>query len=213
MLGASLAAGGEAAAPLTGGCADPDGVGALVNGRSLASVAPGAVAPRCLYRSAAPARSDALPLPFAFRTVVDFRRGHEKRREDGASHALASRSCTVIHQNGLNGAKPSGLADVNWCKFCCLQWSCQGKRAEGLIIAEVMKPENMLEMYKLMLADCGAALCETLEVCANRENYPLLFHCSSGRDRTGVTAMLIEHIAGVPREGLVRCVSLPNSPF
>jgi protein-tyrosine phosphatase len=38
---------------------------------------------------------------------------------------------------------------------------------------------------------------------AERDVYPLLFHCSAGRDRTGVGAAMLLSLLGVEREGIV----------
>lgn len=38
---------------------------------------------------------------------------------------------------------------------------------------------------------------------AERDVYPLLFHCSAGRDRTGVGAALLLELLGVPRERIL----------
>jgi protein-tyrosine phosphatase len=53
---------------------------------------------------------------------------------------------------------------------------------------------------------------------AEREVYPLLFHCSAGRDRTGVGAALILSLLGVDRERIVADFlesnqSFPNAPL
>lgn len=40
-------------------------------------------------------------------------------------------------------------------------------------------------------------LASEIRVFADRENYPIFFHCNAGRDRTGTLAMLIEALLGV----------------
>ncbi|MBO7535938.1 MAG: tyrosine-protein phosphatase [Bacilli bacterium] len=42
------------------------------------------------------------------------------------------------------------------------------------------------------------------EILANEDNYPILFHCSIGTDRTGVVAFLVNGLLGVSKEDLYR---------
>ena len=42
------------------------------------------------------------------------------------------------------------------------------------------------------------------KILANEDNYPILFHCSIGTDRTGVVAFLVNAILGVSEEDLYR---------
>ena len=45
---------------------------------------------------------------------------------------------------------------------------------------------------------------KALELVGDEKNLPLLFHCSSGQDRTGTLAFLINGLLGVSPEDLVR---------
>ncbi len=47
-----------------------------------------------------------------------------------------------------------------------------------------------------------ADVCEAIRAFAYEENYPILFHCSMGRDRTGTTAFLILGLLGVDEDTL-----------
>lgn len=48
---------------------------------------------------------------------------------------------------------------------------------------------------------------------AEAESYPLLFHCSAGRDRTGVGAAMLLELLGVSRELIVRDFLASNAAF
>lgn len=45
---------------------------------------------------------------------------------------------------------------------------------------------------------------DELKVCADPDNYPLLFHCAIGRDRTGTLAFVLQALCGVEKEALIR---------
>ena len=51
------------------------------------------------------------------------------------------------------------------------------------------------------------------KVLAEREVYPLLFHCSAGRDRTGVGAAMLLEMLGVTRERIVLDFLESNTTF
>lgn len=46
------------------------------------------------------------------------------------------------------------------------------------------------------------SICQYMRVFANRENYPILFHCSAGRDRTGMAAMFVQALCGVSEKDI-----------
>lgn len=48
------------------------------------------------------------------------------------------------------------------------------------------------------------------EVLGKEENYPLVFHCNAGADRTGTLAFLINGVLGVPYEDLTRDFELTS---
>lgn len=47
-------------------------------------------------------------------------------------------------------------------------------------------------------------MADELRVFADPDNYPIVFHCSYGRDRTGTLAMLLQGLCGVDKEDLYR---------
>lgn len=46
--------------------------------------------------------------------------------------------------------------------------------------------------------------CDELRACANADNYPMIFHCAIGRDRTGTLAGYIQMLCGVAEEDILR---------
>ncbi len=48
------------------------------------------------------------------------------------------------------------------------------------------------------------AFANEIKVCADPENYPMIFHCSLGRDRTGTLAAALLAICGVEKEDIIR---------
>lgn len=48
------------------------------------------------------------------------------------------------------------------------------------------------------------AFVNEIKTCANPENYPMLFHCAIGRDRTGTLAAMLLAICGVEKQDIIR---------
>ncbi|MBV8084992.1 MAG: tyrosine-protein phosphatase [Chloroflexi bacterium] len=57
--------------------------------------------------------------------------------------------------------------------------------------------------YIEMVRDSGETFAFIFHLLADEANYPLVFHCAGGRDRTGVAAALILLAAGVPRDHVI----------
>ena len=51
---------------------------------------------------------------------------------------------------------------------------------------------------------------EFFEILANKDNYPIDFHCSIGKDRTGCLAYLVEALLGFDQETLYRDYMFTN---
>ena len=45
---------------------------------------------------------------------------------------------------------------------------------------------------------------DELKACANSDNYPMIFHCAIGRDRTGTLSFILQALCGVEKEALIR---------
>lgn len=64
-------------------------------------------------------------------------------------------------------------------------------------------PDRMGEVYVELLAQMGEQFVGMMKLFAAHRGRACLFHCTAGKDRTGVTAMLLLQLAGVPREFIV----------
>jgi len=63
--------------------------------------------------------------------------------------------------------------------------------------------DDLAERYLWYLDTGRHALVEALALVADPANHPLVFHCTAGKDRTGVLAALVLDILGVDREVIV----------
>ncbi len=81
------------------------------------------------------------------------------------------------------------------------------------LFEEIMKNQNtstMLSLESIYIAaldHCQTAMREVLEVLATSHSVTL-FHCTAGKDRTGIISALLLANAGVPNEGITQDYSL-----
>lgn len=64
-------------------------------------------------------------------------------------------------------------------------------------------PKTMEEMYIDLLDHSQETIKEILKAMALKENGCILFHCTAGKDRTGITAMLLLKLANVSDEIII----------
>ena len=65
-------------------------------------------------------------------------------------------------------------------------------------------PDRLSDLY-IQILDCYQdKFREIAETLVNRKGKPAVFHCAVGKDRTGVTAMLLLKLAGVPEEVILQ---------
>jgi protein tyrosine/serine phosphatase len=67
-------------------------------------------------------------------------------------------------------------------------------------------------LYRIRQPEFGKRLVDALELIADRNNHPLVFHCSGGKDRTGVLAATLLAAAGVIDEDIIHDYTL-SAPF
>lgn len=109
------------------------------------------------------------------RTVVDFRDSVER------SHAPDGELST-LHRNHVLSINAGNILDL--------------RRMAGGEAGEAM----MCDLYAAMVDHCRPQYRSFFSILAGEGSAPILFHCSAGKDRTGVAAALILSALGVDRE-------------
>lgn len=64
-------------------------------------------------------------------------------------------------------------------------------------------PPSMWELYCWMLDDSASEFRTVFETIIEYQDNAVLFHCSGGKDRTGMVAMLLHQLAGVSEDTIV----------
>jgi protein-tyrosine phosphatase len=81
-------------------------------------------------------------------------------------------------------------------------------RARSITTAELER--EVLGHYRLFVRDHASEYRQAVLFASDPTNYPLLIHCTSGKDRTGVAAAILLLAVGVPRETVLQDYDLTN---
>ena len=63
-------------------------------------------------------------------------------------------------------------------------------------------------LYRISGEPFGKRLVDALEIIAERDNHPLVFHCSAGKDRTGILAAMVLTAMGIVDDDVVEDYAL-----
>jgi protein-tyrosine phosphatase len=93
----------------------------------------------------------------------------------------------------------------------CQRLPIGGDEVEGRSVLEtilagdlrVYTVEEMADAYERLLEDFASSFGEVLTHAADPANHPMVFHCTAGKDRTGLMAMLLLGALGVSDDDIV----------
>jgi len=80
-----------------------------------------------------------------------------------------------------------------------------GKKAEAVtfIGKHVIQPHGLLGLNKNFVDYCGSEIVSALKLMRNPKAWPMLVHCTQGKDRTGLVIALALSLCGVPDDVIV----------
>jgi len=80
-----------------------------------------------------------------------------------------------------------------------------GRKAEAitLIGQHVIQPNGLFGLNKNFIDHCGAEIASALKILRNRKLFPILVHCTQGKDRTGIVIALALSLCGVSDEVII----------
>jgi protein-tyrosine phosphatase len=140
-----------------------------------------------------------------FRNVTqdDFKR---LTSELGVVSVIDLRSGLELQNNG------KGLLEGSEIKYCNIAFMTDDD--PGANASRYAHCTNMGEFYLEMACqkDYGQRITEALEVIADSENHPLVFHCAVGKDRTGMLASVLLSLLGVAEKDIIEDYAL-SEPY
>lgn len=125
------------------------------------------------------------------KTVYDLRRQGERDRSPTIEHGLAHE---VVHLPV--GSEVAEMSLVDWF----LQRGSEGPWDDNYIA----------DTYKEILTDWNDVFATLMNGLANSSQRPAVFHCTAGKDRTGLAAALLLDVLGVDRDLVLDDYELTN---
>lgn len=171
--------------------------------------------PSLLYRSARPdtaSPTDAhnLTQTLGLNSVLDLRSTTEHIEQSRETSGTPTKIPELAyHEISLNGTAFS-LALVrrlSWTSVARLAYLyATGYRTDAIAILgrEVMAPRGLVGLGMDSLAYCGAEVRACFEVLGDESKYPVLVHCTQGKDRTGLVVLLVCLLCGVGEDAIER---------
>ncbi|KAJ7160906.1 protein-tyrosine phosphatase-like protein [Mycena filopes] len=164
-----------------------------------------------------------LSLEYGFQngTVIDLRTKseHIKQAEDRRLSARTTPTPDELPWDVVNinfiGTKfnLNVLKQLKWWQliwFMALMICRRRMDAIRILGRNVLGPKGLVGLSKDSLRFCQAEICQALEVFADPKSYPVLVHCTQGKDRSGLVVMLVLFAVGVPLEQVKADYALSN---
>ncbi len=85
-----------------------------------------------------------------------------------------------------------------------------GDAASGRVLPPALAEGDLGRHYVDSLAERTETLAEVIEHLATRDNLPAVFHCTAGKDRTGMVAALVLSLVGVADDVIVHDYTLTD---
>jgi protein-tyrosine phosphatase len=90
-------------------------------------------------------------------------------------------------------------------------WFVSGSRLmKKSRFTEAQSLEHMVDGYRMIAEEGPPSYRQLMELVLDESNWPILIHCSAGKDRTGVATALILEAVGVDRETIMQDYLLTN---
>jgi len=197
----------------------------IYNFRDLSISSGGLIQPGKIYRMATPAEATPADVDYfvnvmGVKTILDLRTTCESDDDAGDkplrkmyhripethSHNLAY--VNRIHQEHdklmiqlpilpSNVSFLGELSYANKAKLAYFYLRGQKDRSNA-IISDMMVNLKLQGLYRLMLRTSWKNILRALEICSNQEFYPIVIHCSQGKDRTGMLTAMILNCCDTP---------------
>lgn len=131
------------------------------------------------------------------------------RDRHGIRTVIDLRTEEELEKDGVAPFHEAGIRHVHAPVFRSSNVTEEARQVQWTAIREGRY--DWVASYKRMVQDGGAAFRQSFTLLADPEALPLAFHCTGGRDRTGVTAALLLTLLGVEREAVAHDYALTGT--
>jgi protein-tyrosine phosphatase len=127
----------------------------------------------------------------------------ERLTELGMRTVIDLRSAVELERTGRG---PLEDTDMQWLHAPL----SHGDAAAGRVLPPALAEGDLGRHYVNSLAERTETLAAVIEHLATRANLPAVFHCTAGKDRTGMVAALVLSLVGVPDDVIVHDYTLTD---
>lgn len=121
-------------------------------------------------------------------------------RHYGIRRILDLRSDRECERDGLLSADSHGIEVHRYPVYGTTAVTPGGERERYALM--VRREYDWADRYRVLASEFPQSFVELIASLAREGGTPAIFHCSAGRDRTGVTAALLLEVLGVTREDI-----------
>ncbi|KAJ7284058.1 protein-tyrosine phosphatase-like protein [Mycena rebaudengoi] len=127
--------------------------------------------------------------------------GKAQFKQLGISQIFDLRSSTEIEKYNSSNPPIEGVTDTHVPVFKREDYSPEMMAKRYQLYASG-KTEAFMELYSQILDHGGPSFSTILRHVRDRPDQPFLFHCTAGKDRTGIIAAILLKLAGVDNEAI-----------
>ncbi|KAJ3240561.1 hypothetical protein HDU81_003445 [Chytriomyces hyalinus] len=171
-----------------------------------------------LFRSAKPGntRESAIELDETLRiaSLIDLRGPWETKKDriPATNNPTQQLRLSVDLSHNVIGAV---LRSLSWrCMWATLYYALTFRWTMAKRIAVqgsfLNKPGGLTRFYIVLLDNHGKELNRIFHFLAEKSHFPVLIHCSAGKDRTGIVSALIHRLMGTPDADILKDYLLSN---
>lgn len=127
---------------------------------------------------------------------------------DACGTLLREGVTTIVDLRGEHeiGQQPSPFCTQERLHYCNISLFSALAPVQALTLSAA--DFDMSARYRQALDDCGPAIRNVMQAIADAGPGMVLFHCTAGKDRTGIIAALLLRLAGVERRSIVEDYAL-----
>lgn len=126
--------------------------------------------------------------------------------EIGLTSVLDLRSSLEVENQGIGLLAES---DINYHN---VSFIAGGSREEDERLFGQITNMGQFYLHLVRESEFGGRIVRALELIADPDNHPLVFHCAIGKDRTGILAAVLLSVLGVKDEVIIKDYSL-STPY
>lgn len=125
-------------------------------------------------------------------TIIDLRGPEEKKTKFKQLNGINRREIPMIFDSDIRPGIKAVLHKKN---------------------AQVKMHEIFIKKYESLPFECMDAIKQVFDILCNENNYPVVFHCRAGKDRTGFLSALLQRLLGIDSEHITYDYLLSNNFF